>query len=365
MAMNIADMIQKDIEKAVRGQAGKTPKEPKKAAPKEPDFDEEASITEIVPENENQQLFSKVFGFLPLSGIDHTVTCYKQEDWSVNMQTFIPKKRAEYVWQQEALEHLAVGVEIGDNIWISGPTGSGKSTLIEQYCAYTCRPFLRFNGREDTESAPIFGQLVAENGSTLWKDGLLTEGVKNGAMVLMDEATVIPPGIMMGLQWLLEDEGKLMLTDKPGTVEEKITHPDSKFRLVFGDNTKGLGDDTGKYASTNVFNTATLDRFGTSIHLDYLASAHEVEILKKKYPSLKNHMAEKMVKFAHLVRTANQQEEISLTMSPRTLLSWAKKSLYYKNEKIALQTSFYEKLDSDSEKAFIRASYQTVFGKSF
>ena len=66
----------------------------------------------------------------------------------------------------------------------------------------------------------IFGQLTAKGGSTIWEDGAVTEAVKYGAVFAWDEWDVTPPEISMGLQWLLEDNGKLLLKEKPGAIKD-------------------------------------------------------------------------------------------------------------------------------------------------
>jgi len=139
--------------------------------------------------------------------------------------------------------------------------------------------------------------------------------------------------------------------------------PADTFRLVCTDNTRGLGDETGGFAAVNVQNTATLDRFGTIIHVDYLSAEHESSVLKNASPELTPELSKKMIQFAKLVRTSYNQGEISLTCSPRTLLNWAKKSLYFRDEGRALKMAFLEKISSDSERATIAGFYRTVFGK--
>ena len=293
------------------------------------------------------------------------VTVFKREDWSKDMQSHIPKIDKNYQFQVKELIQLIVGLELKDNIWISGATGSGKSSLVEQVCAYTNRPFARINGRGDMESGAIFGQYVLEDGKSIWKDGVCTEAVKNGMVYCQDEPTVLPPEIAMGYQWLLENNGKLLLTDKAGETADKVITPNKNFRFVCCDNTKGMGDETGAFAGTNVWNTATLDRFSTSIQLDYLTKKKEVEIIKSKVENITDKLAEYMVQFAGLVRVAYAQGNVSFTMSPRTLLSWGEKAVYFNDIKQALAVSYYAKLPNDVEKIAIEEMYATVFAERF
>jgi len=313
---------------------------------------------------EGQRLFSEVFGYTPKTIDDVPVTCYNAEDFDDAIRGFIPTRNILYVWPKEALEELVVGIELQDNVWMSGPTGSGKSSLIKEYCASVGRPFIRFNGREDTEAAAIFGSMDAKDGSTRWHDGDFTTGFKYGALVLMDEASAIPAGIQMGLQWCLEPDGKLLLTDKPGTTKDRVVDRDERFRAVYADNTRGLGDTSGAFAGTNLMNTASLDRFGTSIHLDYLAVADETKMLKKMFPKIEESVLKLVVKFGGLIRKSYDDSSLSLTVSPRALQNIVKKLTYHGNLTSAVKSSYINKLDDASEIDLAKRHFRTVFDKT-
>lgn len=312
---------------------------------------------------EGQKKFSDVFGYKPKTIDDIPVTCYTEEDWDDAVRGFIPERNPLYVWPKVELEEIVVGLELQDNIWVSGPTGSGKSSLIKEICASLGRPFIRFNGREDTEAASIFGSMDAKDGSTYWHDGDFTTAFKYGALVLMDEASAIPAGIQMGLQWCLEPDGKLLLTDKPGTTKDRVVERDGRFRAVYADNTRGLGDTSGAFAGTNLMNTASLDRFGTSIHLDYLSVAQEVKLLHNAFPSVDNAILKLVVKFGGLIRKSYDAGDLSLTVSPRALQNIVKKIMFHGNLAAAIKSSYINKLDEASEIDVAGRHFRTVFDK--
>ncbi len=308
--------------------------------------------------------FSEVYGFTPLSGIDHAVHKYSEEDWSPDISIHIPDmvEFDGYQAQKHELEMCVLGMEMRDKINITGPTGSGKSSMVKYICAKSCRPFIRINGRGDLESDSLLGMLTAESGDTKWVDGTITEGIKQGATICIDEWTVIPPEIMMALQWLMEENGQLYLSDKPGSSVDKLITPHPEYNLIFTDNTKGLGDDNGGFAATNVQNTATLDRFGTCIHVGYLAPSHELAILKARNPAMQDALGNKMIKFASLVRRAYDTNDVSMTCSPRTLINWCTKAQYLKSVSLSLKMAFFEKLPNESERTMVSGFFKTVFG---
>jgi len=163
----------------------------------------------------------------------------------------------------------------------------------------------------------------------------------------------------MGMQNLLEDGGYLYLKEKPGTSEERTVEPHDNFRLVFAGNTVGQGDVTGAFSGVGVQNTATIDRFTNTIRLGYLNPKHEVSIITSK-SNVPAKLAGDMVKLATLVRTAYEQGKLGLTMSPRTLINWARKQQRY-DVSYALQVSFMEKLTPDDAKS-VQELYTKVFG---
>jgi cobaltochelatase CobS len=160
------------------------------------------------------------------------------------------------------------------------------------------------------------------------------------------------------MQNLLEDGGSLYLKEKPGTSADRIVIPHKDFRLVFAGNTVGQGDTTGAFSGVGIQNTATIDRFTNTIRLGYLSADHEINIITSK-SSVSKTVAKDMVKFANLVRNAYEQGKVGLTMSPRTLINWARKQQRY-SVSYALQVSFTEKLTLDDSKS-IQELYVKVF----
>lgn len=296
---------------------------------------------------DDQVKFSTLLNLKTLTaGNDFAVTIYKTELWDESIRGFIPNIDPDYLIPVETASSILLAWELDEKVLCYGPTGAGKSTLVEQLCALTKRPFIRINCTGDMDSSMIFGQLTAKDGSTVWVDGPVTEAVRHGAVFAWDEWDVTPPEIAMGLQWLLEDNGKLFLKEMPGTSQDKLVIPHKHFKLVAIGNTQGQGDDTGAHAGTNVQNSATLDRFGTAIYVDYLSHDAEENILKKKFsenPTVTEYI-QPLVKVANLVRSAYRAGQLSLTMSPRTLISVCRKVAVGRSLQEALANVYLNKL---------------------
>jgi cobaltochelatase CobS len=104
------------------------------------------------------------------------------------------------------------------------------------------------------------------------------------------------------------------------------------------------------YTGTQVQNSAMLDRFQTTLEIGYLSSAHEKKILKKKVKDLPASWINDMIKLAGLVRTAYNEGQTQYTMSPRTLISWGKKAVYWTSPIEGLRLAFMNKLVEEDKK---------------
>jgi cobaltochelatase CobS len=299
--------------------------------------------------------FSKVFGYTPKFG-DFGVKVLS--GLSPDVQRMVPSVDPDYVVQKEEAAVLVAGIMDGDKSLITGPTGSGKSSLVKYVCAKLNWPFIRINMSGDVESSALFGTLVVEGGATIWRDGAITEACKSGAVCLVDEWELMPAEIAMGMQNLLEDGGYLYLKEKPGTSEERTVTPADNFRLVFAGNTVGQGDTSGAFTGVGVQNTATIDRFTSTVHLTYLDAKHEIAIITGKTGAPKE-VAANMVKLATMVRNAYNSGKLGLTMSPRTLINWGRKMQRYGIQD-GFSVAFVQKLNED-DKVSVMEFYKKVF----
>ena len=327
--------------------------------PEVPVLAEEAKPAEL---KSNQKWFSDVFKYKPYMG-DFPVTIFNAKDWSENVRVFIPEKDPTYEPQKIEVAKIVLALEHNDKTIITGPTGAGKSSVVRYICSVLGRPLIRLNMKGDIESSSVFGSVGARDGSTVWTDGPATEAVKYGAVLLVDEWDVTPPEIMFGFQYLLERNGKLYVAEMPGTSEDRMLTPNENFRIICCGNTVGQGDDTGHFAGTTPQNTATLDRFDTSIRLGYLNKDHELKILKNNVPSINKPTMEKMIQLAALVRDGYTSSRIGLTLSPRSLIGWAYKIEQYNGDvREAFKVSYADKLRESDQKVVFEL-YTKVFGK--
>jgi cobaltochelatase CobS len=304
-------------------------------------------------------LFSDVYGYTPDSGIDHNTKLYEDTDWPEDVRLFIPEP-TNHIFPKEETEEVVVGIDNQEPVNITGPAGTGKSTLIKEIAARRRQPFVRISGKDGLELSSLIGEMIVQDGATVWKDGILTQGVKTGALVCVDEVTKMHAGVNMVFQWLLEPNGKLMLEDMPGDTKDKMITPHPDFRIVFTDNVKGLGDNMDKYAATNVQDISMISRFGVNVSLGYQTSAVEENILMQEF-KMTPVLAKDMVQLASKIREGYNNGQVQLSMSIRTLLKWAKWCSIYKDPQRGFNIAFRNALADDCELSFVDNLYRAVF----
>lgn len=70
---------------------------------------------------------------------------------------------------------------------IKGPTGCGKTRLVEHMAARLGRPLITVSCHDDLSAADLVGRHLIQGGGTVWCDGPLTRAVRSGAICYLDE----------------------------------------------------------------------------------------------------------------------------------------------------------------------------------
>jgi len=267
----------------------------------------------------------------------------------------------DYVFSKTLLSTVLYAMETkGKHVLLSGPTGSGKTSVVEQVAARLNRPVYRMNFDGDITRAEFVGQMLLKtgpNGSvTDFQYGILPTAMQEGAVLILDEIDAGDPAVTMALQGPL-DGAPLTLLE---TGEVIKAHPD--FRVFATANTLGQGDETGLYNGTQPQNYATLNRFKLIELVDYQPANIEKEIIRKK-TGIQNvdRVLDKLTDVAKLVRESHKRQEMVGTMSTRTIIETALTYLAFGDIKRAYQLTFLNGQNSEDRKVAEEA-IQRVWG---
>jgi hypothetical protein len=158
----------------------------------------------------------------------------------------------------------------GNRPILIGPKGSGKSRACEEAMAILGRETMRIALGEIRDITDLIGtkEIVEENGVPVTKliGGMLTEAMQSGKGVILDEFDMQAPGILSGVNKILETGVEIVLHTEHGPVKFR-PHPDSLITATA--NTWGYGDDSGNYAGALIQNSASWDRLHPKIPVDY------------------------------------------------------------------------------------------------
>ncbi len=225
-------------------------------------------------------------------------------------------------------------------LYLYGPTGCGKSSLVRQLAARLNYPVFEVTGHERLEITDLIGHLTVDNGSMKFEDGPLTTAMRVGGLFQFNELDLCSPATLAGLNTIL-DGAPLCIPKNGGELAIYYIWPAPTFRFVATANTNGSSDDTGLYQGTLRQNLAFLDRF-MLVEARYPEAQVEENILSQAFPSLPKGTVVKMVEYAGEVRkifmgesssssflNASMMHTCEVTLSTRTLLRWADLTLRF------------------------------------
>lgn len=175
-------------------------------------------------------------------------------------------------------------------VFITGLSGNGKTMGVEQACAKLNREYIRTNVTLETDEDDLLGGFRLKDGNTVFELGPVPVAMLRGAVLLIDEIDLASSKIMC-LQPVLE--GKPLILKKLGIT----IYPAQGFTVIATANTKGRGDETGKFIGAGLLNEAFLERFPVTIEQEYPSVAVEKKILMKTFEKLGYQMTPHAVSF--------------------------------------------------------------------
>ena len=262
---------------------------------------------------------------IPLSSVSSSVTnnvvkvdTVKSESSNLDVKSLVPIRDSNYVpfGNYKDLETIICSKQFYPT-FVTGPTGNGKSTSIEQICAKHKISLIRVNLNSLTDEDQLIGTKTLIDGNIQIVEGPVVIAMRLGIPLLLDEIDAGGANTLLCLQPILE--GKPFYFK----LKNEIIVPKFGFNIFATANTKGKGSEDGRYIGTNVLNEAFLERFAVTFQQEYPTPSIELKIVKNLMDSYKcknDKFAQTLVKWADVIRKTNESGGVDETITTRRLV---------------------------------------------
>lgn len=277
----------------------------------------------------------------------------KQESFVVDYtdtKALIPSKDSNFVpfGNYNDLENI-IKSGIFYPAYISGPTGNGKSTMVEQICSKHKKPLIRVNLNMMTDEEQLIGSKTLVEGNVQIVEGPVLIAMRMGTTLLLDEIDAGSANTLLCLQPILEGKPYYF------KLKNEMIIPAEGFNIIATANTKGKGSDDGRYIGTNVLNEAFLERFAVTFEQEYPAPKVEVKIIKNlmsTYQCVDEEFAETLVKWADAIRKTFDDGGVDETITTRRMIHIVRAFAIFKDRQKAVELCC-NRFDAATKAAFI------------
>ena len=244
---------------------------------------------------------------------------------------YSPPADPDYLFHESSRDVIVWFLEKSDPLYVFGPTGSGKTSLVKELAARINYSVFEVTGHGRLEFPDLVGHLTVRDGQMVFQYGPLSLAMKYGGIMLLNEIDLLDPSTAAGLNSVL-DGSPLCIPENSG----EIIRPHEMFRFAATANSNGASDETGLYQGVLRQNLAFLDRF-ILCEVGYPVPERESELLGRLTPELPADLRNKMVEFAGEVRRLFIGQSnpnpfgtaLDVTLSTRTLIRWARLTIRF------------------------------------
>ncbi|MCZ7526805.1 MAG: CbbQ/NirQ/NorQ/GpvN family protein [Acidimicrobiia bacterium] len=237
-----------------------------------------------------------------------------------------------YVVQGREMDVFSAAFERTLPVMLTGPTGCGKTTFVQEMADRLGRPCVTVSCHDDLTTADLVGRFLVFGGDVEWHDGPLTGAMRDGAICYLDEVVEARRDTLALLHSVTDQRRTLFVDRRRETVEAA-----EGFMLVASYNPRGRG-------AFKELRPSLRQRFVT-IPMEYLPPERETELLVAR-TTVGPASAERLVRLA----TALRSEAVEAVVDPpstRSLVLAAELLVAGVDERDAIETAILSPLASD------------------
>ena len=246
---------------------------------------------------------------------------------SIKAPASVPELDPDHVFDPIAFESIRMWWEAADTrqpLYISGPTGCGKTTTVMQLLARVNMPAVAITCRRRMDKQDLIGHFGATEKGLSWIDGPATIAWRYGLTLVINEFSTAPGETWVSCNDILE--GADLRIDATGEVVPR--HPNT--RVIITDNCACAdAGDSDVYVGRERQDASVADRFW-HLAMDYVPREIEGEILwnktRKSAQGLTDEEVESVIAqaldFVALTRSlANKSDAASFEATPLPAVS--------------------------------------------
>ena len=318
------------------------------------------------------------------------------------LQSAVPPIDSNYQFRKELIREIRYWwlTGEGDVLLLWGPTGAGKTSILEQWCARLGIPLFMAKGHRRFEPMEAFGQFVGgENGTTPWIDGPVTLAARYGLPCIINEYDRIAADRAIVFNDVFEGRS-FPIPGKSG----EVVKPQPGFRVAITANTNLVEDLSGNYGTANTHDVSMLERI-VSLYVGYPSDDTEAKLLDVELEQFSDELLSYwfdqegmklatpqgikegsainrgefiagLLEVAHKIRVQSKDggntsdSALERTMSTRILRKWARHSVAQAGapEKLGLSAlhlslkKYLSSLATESTRIALHQAVESVFG---
>lgn len=210
----------------------------------------------------------------------------------------VPQKDHNYVFQPTMLNSVLMFLNSPgqDSLYLSGPTGCGKTSAILETAARLNWPIESVTLSQRTEVTDLIGRNVLRHGELHYEYGPLARAMLYGEILLLNEIDLLCPGELSALNDVIEGKNLTVVSN----MGEKIyAHPG--FRIIATANTKGNGDASSFYQGVRYQNQAFLDRW-EFVECDYANNKQALKMITTIFPTINTDFVKLLLRLSNVIR---------------------------------------------------------------
>ncbi|CAG5045403.1 unnamed protein product [Parnassius apollo] len=236
------------------------------------------------------------------------------------------------------LEWLLQDLQLGNHLLLVGNQGVGKNKIADRLLQLLNRPREYIQLHRDTTVQSLTVQPTVKDGIVIYEDSPLVKAVKNGHVLVVDEADKAPTNVTCILKTLMEN-GEMILSDGRRIVPKDMmnssggnpasfipVHDD--FRMIVLANRPGF-----PFLGNDFF--ASLGDLLSCHAVDNPSIESELELLRSYGPDVQEDVMKKLVQAFAALRNMADQGQLTYPYSTRELVNIVKHLQKYPEEDLA------------------------------